>query len=80
MSFIIKWDADQIVSDLRLAAGQVGSAYNDGFSAWMCKQDLLKVKYALDDMLSDLPTFAGEKEYCEKLEQEKTWKILKRQQ
>ena len=76
MSFRITWNVSQIVADLRAAAVQAGSAYNDGFSAWGCKQDLLQVKYELDRMLRDLPHFAGEDEYCREQEKQDVWRTL----
>ena len=76
MSFMIRWDADKIVSDLRACSSQVKSPYNDGFIQWGCKKDLLKVKYALDEMLSDCPTFHGEDEFIAEQEKKQTWKIL----
>ena len=75
---MITWDADKIISDLRTAAAQVNSPYNDGFSAWHCKQDLLKVKYALDAMLDQTPNFSHmEAKFHEQMAKEQTWKILK---
>lgn len=77
MSFMITWNADKIISDLRAAATQAGSVYNDGFSAWHCKKDLLQVKYELERMLRDLPHFAGEDEYCREQEKQDVWQTLK---
>ena len=76
MSFRITWNVAQIVRDLRAAAAQARSPYNDGFSAWHCKQDLLQVKYELDRMLRDLPHFAGEDEYCREQEKQDVWRTL----
>ena len=66
----------QIVRDLRAAAAQAGNARNDGFAAWGCKQDLLQVKYMLDDMLKDLPKFSGEEEYITELEKKQVWNAI----
>ena len=77
MSFIKRWDADKIISELRHCTAQAGSVYNDGFTAWGCKQDLLQVKYELERMLRDLPTFAGEDEYCREQEKQDVWRTLK---
>jgi len=78
MSFIINWDVDKIISDLRSAHAQAASSYNEGFSAWGCKRDLLTVKYALDTMLEQTPYFSHlEEEFHEKMAQEKVWNILK---
>ena len=76
MSFIQTWDVAKIVADLRSCRSQVANPYNDGFSAWGCKQDLLQVKYELDRMLRDLPHFAGEDEYCREQEKQDVWRAL----
>ena len=60
MGFRMRWDVPQIILALRAAAAETASPYNDGFTAWHCKQDLLQVKYALEHMLKDLPTFSDE--------------------
>ena len=78
MGFKITWSADSILSDLRACAREVSSPYNDGFSAWPCKQDLLRVKYELDKMLADLPTFVDEHECVEELKKQTVWETLKR--
>ncbi len=77
MSFKITWNADSIIRDLQACTHQVNNAYNDGFVSWGCKQDLYRVKYALDEMLSRSVRFAGEDEWIQKLEAERSWKILK---
>jgi len=77
MSFMITWDADKIISDLRAAAAQANSPYNEGYSQWGCKRDLLKVKYALDDMLNGMATFSDlEQRFIEDQEKKKVWKTL----
>jgi hypothetical protein len=77
MGFKITWSSDSILSDLRACAREAGSPYNDGFTAWHCKQDLLRVKYELDQMLDQLPNFANEQEYIQELKKKTVWKILK---
>lgn len=78
MGFRITWDADQVIRTLRSCASQAASPYNDGFTAWRCKQDLLTVKYALDEMLESMPTFAGEDEFRREHEKQQMWKRLQR--
>lgn len=73
MSFIKRWNADRILQDLRSCHAQVTSVYNDGFTSWACKQDLYRVKFELDKMLKDSPTFADEQEW---VEQQQIWKVL----
>lgn len=77
MSFRITWDADRIIRELGACTSQVRSPYNDGFVSWGCKQDLYRVKYALDEMLRNTPTFAGEREWLQEIEAKRTWEILK---
>ena len=77
MGFRITWNADKIISDLRACTAQAVSKYNDGYSAWDCKKDLLRVKYALDEMLERCPTFSTvEDSFHEDMSKQKTWKVL----
>jgi hypothetical protein len=73
MSFHKRWDANQLIGDLNSCYTQVISSYNDGFTSWACKQDLYQVKFALEEMLKNSPSFAGEQEW---VEQQQVWKIL----
>lgn len=77
MSFKISWDAERIITELRRAHAQAASPYNDGFSAWHCKKDLLEIKYALDYMVQNLPNFSDlEAKYHEEKAKQQTWKVL----
>lgn len=77
MGFRITWDADKIISELRSCYAQASSVYNDGFSAWACKKELLRVKYALEEMLDHCPNFSLEEEkFHEDMAKQKTWKTL----
>ncbi len=77
MGFRITWDANKIISDLRACTAQAASTYNDGYSAWDCKKDLLTVKYALDEMLERCPNFSTvEDSFHEEMSKHKTWKVL----
>lgn len=76
MSFIQRWNADDIKQQLARCAGQMNNNYNDGFTQWGCKKDLLDVKYYLDELLRKAPEFAGEAEYVQAQEQQRAWNIL----
>lgn len=76
MSFMITWDADKIISDLRACAREIHSPYNEGYSQWGCKQDLYKVKFALDEIINKCPSFYGEQEFLEEQEKKQAWKAL----
>ena len=73
MGFIKRWNTQEIINNLQACLYQVNHPYNDGFTAWGCKQDLYRVKFALDEMLKNSPTFSGEEEWVEK---EQVWKAL----
>jgi len=76
MSFIKRWDVDDIQRQITACSAQVHNSYNDGFTQWDCKQDLLRVKYQLDEELRTAPKFAGEEEFINELEQKLVWKRL----
>jgi hypothetical protein len=79
MGFKISWDVPSIIRDLRRCSAEASSAYNDGFSAWMCKQDLLQIKYELDNMLRSTPYFGSdEDDFVRQLEKRQVWHELKK--
>jgi hypothetical protein len=51
--------------------------YVTGWNNWPCKQDLYRVKFAVDEMLSNTSRFSGEEEWLLEQEKEKMWKVLK---
>lgn len=76
MGFQKRWDVGDIQRQLNACAGQMRSHYNDGFVQWHCKQDLLIVKYQLDELLRNASTFAGESEFVDQLDKQLVWKRL----
>ena len=73
------WDADRVIAECHQMYIGANDPYVTGWNNWPCKQDLLRVKLAVDDMLEDCPTFSGEDEWLEQQSKEKTWKILKKE-
>ena len=51
--------------------------WETGWNNWPCKQDLYRVKIAVDEMLKNTSGFAGEQEWLEQLKKEKMWETLK---
>ena len=76
MGMMIRWDVGQIIRDLRTCAAEVSAGRNDGFTQWHCKQDLLQVKYMLDNLLKTLPTFVDEEQYIRDLEKQQVWRAI----
>jgi hypothetical protein len=71
------WNADQVISECQQMYHGANDPYMTGFVNWPCKQDLYRVKFAVDEMLSKTPKFTGEAEWLQQQEQEKMWKVLK---
>lgn len=75
---IKNWDVDKIIQE----AGKIHWAGTDprmdGFVTWRCKQDLYRVKWAVDEMLSKMSKYAGEEEFIAEHEKELVWKALKK--
>jgi hypothetical protein len=73
---IIDWNADKIISDLQKCYFACTDARMDGFVTWGCKQDLYRVKFALDDMIAKCPVYAPEEEFLEEHNKQQVWKTL----
>ena len=73
---IKNWNVDQVISDCHKMYVGATDPYETGWNNWPCKQDLYRVKFAVDEMLKKTSTFTGEKEWLEELEKEKMWKTL----
>lgn len=70
------WNADRIISDLQRIYFATTDPRQDGFTTWPCKQDLYRVKFALDEMLDKCPTYAPEAEFLEEHSKQLVWKAL----
>ena len=60
---IIDWNVHSIISELEKCHWATTDPRMDGFTTWRCKQDLYRVQFALEDMLKNCPTYAGEQEW-----------------
>ena len=52
--------------------------YMTGYVNWPCKQDLYRVKFAVDEMLKKTSGFAGEEEWLREQEAKRIVNILKK--
>ena len=73
---IIDWNVDQVIVECRKMYAGANDPYETGWNNWPCKQDLYRVKFAVDAMLEKTSAFAGEEEWLEEQEKEKMWKAL----
>ena len=53
-------------------------SYETGWNNWPCKQDLYRVKFAVDEMLKNTSGFVGEEEWLREQEAEHIVNILKK--
>ena len=73
---ITNWNVNQVISECQKMHRGATDPYMTGWNNWPCKQDLYRVKFAVDQMLKKTSTFAGEQEWLEEQEKEKMWKTL----
>jgi hypothetical protein len=78
MGFKKSWDVDGISSQIHSLSRECSSPYNDGFTAWGCKQDLLVLQQLINDALKHAPTFGSmEEDWLKEQEQKRIIKLLK---
>jgi len=63
MGFQKRWDLSSLYLQIRALSSEIRSPYNDGFTAYSCKQELYQLKCFIEDQYSDLPKFSGEEEW-----------------
>ena len=77
---IINWNVNNVIAECQKMYFGANDPYVTGWNNWPCKQDLYRVKFAVDEMLKQTSNFSGEAEWLEeqKIEQEKktVWKAL----
>ena len=72
------WNVREIERQLyQMHAGAV-DPYLTGWNNWPCKQDLYRVKFLVDQLLEECPSFTYEEEWLREQEAEKIIRILKK--
>lgn len=77
MGFRKDWDVVDIVTQINRMSYNCASSMTDGFVGWGIKQDLLRIKWILDDALARCPTYVDEAEFIDNHEKDELIKILK---
>jgi hypothetical protein len=77
MGFKKNWDVANVARHINIASLECTSRYNDGFTQWMAKQDLYKIKWIVDDAISRCPKFGPEEDWLKEQEQKKIIDILR---
>ena len=73
---IKNWSHSLIVSELQKIYFAATDPRMDGYTTLNCKQDLYRVKFAVEDMLARCPTYSVEEEWLEERDKELVWKAL----
>jgi hypothetical protein len=76
---IINWDTNKVIGECQKMYSGATDPYVTGWNNWPCKQDLYRVKFAVEEMLAKTSKFSGEDEWLLEQEQQQMWKILKAQ-
>jgi hypothetical protein len=71
------WNVDRVIGECQKMYAGATDPYVTGYNNWPCKQDLYRVKFAVDEMLKNTSGFAGEQEWLREQEAERIVKILK---
>jgi hypothetical protein len=69
-------DYNSVHHQIYMAGVELHSPYNDGFTTYEIKKDLHKLKWLLDEIMADSPTFTGEDKFLKEHEQTKMWRTL----
>lgn len=70
-------DVPYCTSQIRKAVVEMNSPFNDGYMAWGIKQDLYILKFMLDDVLENAPSFDKKEEiWLKEKSQEKMMQVL----
>ena len=70
-------DYNSVHHQIYVSGVELNSRYNDGYTQWMIKQDLYKLKWLLDSIIKESPTFADEQEFLTENEKRVMWRTLK---
>jgi hypothetical protein len=74
---IYRWNTDKILNDIHLMGLYATDPRATGFETWPIKQDLYKIKWAVEEALAKCPPIADEDKFLEEHEKEVMMKVLK---
>jgi hypothetical protein len=78
MGFRKPMDYNSVSHQIYMSGVELNSPYNDGFTTFEIKKDLHKLKWMLDAIMKDSPTFSGEDEFIKEHEQKVMWRTLQK--
>lgn len=62
-------DYNAVNHQIYMTGVELRSNYTDGFNQWELKKDIYKIKWLVDDILKNSPTFSDEDEFVKEHEQ-----------
>jgi len=77
MGFKKNWDVANVARQINIAVMECTAPQNDGFTQWIAKQDLYKIKWIVDDAIRRCPDFSLEKDWLKEQEQKQIMDILR---
>lgn len=77
MGFRKPMDYNSVSHQIYMTGVEVCDSKNDGFTSFYLKQDLYKLKWLIDEIIKDSPTFVGEDEFVKEHDQKVMWRRLK---
>ena len=78
MGFRKPMDYNSVHHQIYMAGVELLSGHNDGYTTWEIKKDLHRIKWLLDEIMADSPTYADEKEFLDEHAKVKMWRTLKK--
>lgn len=75
---IHNWNVDNVIAECRKMYAGANDPYTTGWNNWPCKQDLYRVKFAVDEMLRNTSKFTPEDEWLDEQEKQRVWQTLKK--
>lgn len=76
--YIKRWNISDIINQLNSAYYVCSDSRQDGFTTWPIKQDLYRIKWTLDRIIENCPTFLDEPDFLKEHEQEVLIETLKK--
>ena len=77
MGFKKPMDYNSVHHQIYIAGVEMNNPRNDGFTTFEIKKDLYKLKWMLDQIMKDAPTYTGEDEFVKEHEKRVMWRTLK---
>lgn len=76
MGFRKPMDYNSVHHQIHMSGVELCSSRNDGFVAWEIKKDLYKLKFLLDEIIKDSPSYADEQVFLDEQQKVKMWRTL----